>query len=204
MFKLKYSILFVLILSVVFLGLAPKTDAIVSRSTLSKYGIEISSTSPENAQLLVNLPDIYLLPTSPFYPIKLFWEKLRLLFTDSNEAKIRYLFGLSRKRLAEAFELIEEGNLEELEDTLERFTKHSDEVLNTFSTFKSNFSKGFQQKFIEERLEQRKILNSLTELRFQALDTSQASIEVPERIEEAGLQLLPFHNSENNQDLEEL
>lgn len=94
---------------------------------LEKSGIAVTTKPPEEAVLLFNLPNVYLLPTSPFYPLKTFWENIQLMLREKPEEKVQYLIDLSNQRLSEAFRLIKQGQYQKAQESLmayqERFTQ---------------------------------------------------------------------------------
>ncbi len=67
------------------------------------------------------LPDHGILPDSSLYFLKNWGENIRTFFTFSNEAKAERFLNLSGVRLAEAKALMEKGDLELAETTLERY-----------------------------------------------------------------------------------
>lgn len=69
----------------------------------------------------LGLPPVTILPTSPFYPLKLFWEKVVLFFTFSPEKKAEITLKNAEARLAEAYRLIENKEFTKAKETLERY-----------------------------------------------------------------------------------
>jgi len=97
------------------------------QSELEKSGITVTTEPPEEGILLFNLPNVYLLPTSPFYPLKIFWENIQLLFQEKPEEKVSFLMGLANQRLSESLKLIQQGQYKKAAGPLvayqERFTQ---------------------------------------------------------------------------------
>lgn len=180
-----------LLSAAIFLGFFTKTFAFDLNSSLSKLGIEMSSSKPEGqkADLLVSLPDVYLLPTSPFYPLKLFYENLRLLFSGSSEKKLKLLLEFSHERLAEGAKLIERGNLEEFENALDHYDRLSHEMLSILGSIGDKLSEDFYKSFIQKRLAQREILNSFAGIKSRTSDILQKNYKPPLRLVSPGLEL---------------
>lgn len=67
----------------------------------------IAQTPPEGAILLLNLPSVYVLPTSPFYPLILIWEQLRLFLATTPEERTALFLSLTERKMAETVGLLE-------------------------------------------------------------------------------------------------
>ena len=76
-----------------------------------------------------DLPDPGILPGHPLYFLKNWSENIRTVFTFSDEAKAERMLFLSEKRLAEANELSELGEVELAQETLSRYEGHLNAAL---------------------------------------------------------------------------
>lgn len=72
--------------------------------------IAFTQTPPEGAVLLLNLPNVYILPTSPLYPVILFWEQLRLLLATTPEERTQLFLLLAETKMAETVRILEDKN----------------------------------------------------------------------------------------------
>ncbi len=76
-----------------------------------------------------DLPNPGILPGHPLYFLKNWSENIRTVFTFSDEAKAERMLFLSEKRLAEANELSELGEVELAQETLSRYEEHLNAAL---------------------------------------------------------------------------
>ena len=77
----------------------------------------------------VDLPEPGMLPNSPFYFLKSWSESIGTFFTFSDEAKAERMLYLSERRLSEANELSELGEVELAQETLSRYEEHLNTAL---------------------------------------------------------------------------
>lgn len=87
----------------------------VAKRGAGAQSVTVTETPPEGAVLLLNLPNVYLLPTSPFYPLALFWEQIRLLLTTTPEKRTELFLLLAETKMVEVVRLQENRNLGEQE-----------------------------------------------------------------------------------------
>lgn len=78
----------------------------------------------------LGLPHVTILPTSPFYPLKLAWEQIVLFFNFSPEKKAEVTLQGAERRLAEVYRLVEEKQYEKANQVMERYN----EQITTAST----------------------------------------------------------------------
>jgi len=74
------------------------------------------------------LPSPGLLPDNPFYPVKTFFEKVRLWLTFDSEARARFHAFLAEQRLSELNETIRIGKLEHVEKLKEDYESEVNET----------------------------------------------------------------------------
>ncbi|PIP56217.1 hypothetical protein COX05_04190 [candidate division WWE3 bacterium CG22_combo_CG10-13_8_21_14_all_39_12] len=72
--------------------------------------VEISDVmvqvDPIQQTMEVNLPEVTILPNSPFYVLKIMWEEVRLFLSRSPEQQLELVLQLANVRLAETLALI--------------------------------------------------------------------------------------------------
>lgn len=98
---------------------------------LEKYGVTVQIDAPEEAILAVALPDVYILPNSPFYLLVKFWESLTLLWADTPEEKAYLLFEYAEKRLAETLKLIKKEDDSAALTNIDRYKGQLSQAINT-------------------------------------------------------------------------
>lgn len=122
---------------------------------ISLTGKLMAPTDDENpieTSLVINLPSVYVLPDSPFYQIKKYWEGIRYLLTLNVEQKTSFLFGLSEIRLAETLKLLQEQKTALAQQTLSEHRVILEKIESINSYLISNNSR----KLIQNRLENQK------------------------------------------------
>lgn len=92
--------------------------AIPFQDRLSTLGLEIATEPPEGGILALHLPNVYILPNSPFYFFKKIWEGTQIFLASEDEQRGEVLLSLAEKRLSETFQLLKQGDLEGVVATL--------------------------------------------------------------------------------------
>ncbi|PIY96329.1 MAG: hypothetical protein COY66_04245 [Candidatus Kerfeldbacteria bacterium CG_4_10_14_0_8_um_filter_42_10] len=85
----------------------------------------------------VNLPDIKLLPSSPFYFLKRSWEEVKGWFIFNTNKKIKYGINLANKRLEETETLIQNKKTDLINGSLDRFNQQMEEVNSNITKAKN-------------------------------------------------------------------
>ncbi len=93
--------------------------------------------------LQLNLPDVTILPDSPFYQIKTTIEEIQLFFANSDEQRLQLLLSFGQKRLAEALKLQNKDKPKLAKQTLETFDKTLEKSQELLSTL--NLKEGLSQ-----------------------------------------------------------
>lgn len=83
------------------------------------------------------LPEFKISPTSPFYFLKIWQEKIRTFLTFGQENKAKQFLHLSEVRLAEYKKMIEEGNFSVAEKTLEKYNQQLNKAIEIISVSKN-------------------------------------------------------------------
>lgn len=83
--------------------------------------IEITTRPAPELALLMNLPSVYLLPSSPLYPLKEWWEEFRLIINTAPEERTQVLTDLARGHLAEVVALVQKGDFEKAAQSLAKY-----------------------------------------------------------------------------------
>lgn len=87
-------------------------------------GLETTKSADQVKTLTtLGLPDVIILPTSPFYFLKNLWEEVELFFTFSSEKKVELILEVAEERLAEAYIMIEYKDFEKAKNSLEAYNK---------------------------------------------------------------------------------
>ena len=76
----------------------------------------------------LGLPAVMILPDSPFYPVKLFWEQILLVFTFGVERKTTLLLDKAEERLAESYMMVEKKEFEKAEQALNEYADLIDQI----------------------------------------------------------------------------
>lgn len=82
---------------------------------------ELQTKALENT-LELNLPQVHILPDSPFYGLKKNWEFLVILLAGTPEQKMNVLLDFAEIRLAEAVAMIKEQNQSKVEAVMQEYT----------------------------------------------------------------------------------
>ena len=81
-----------------------------------------------------DLPGPEIMPDSPFYFLKLFWEKVVLFFTFGAAKKAEKYTTFAEKRVYEAKEMLEQGKDELAEKAKETYRKYLNKALDKLET----------------------------------------------------------------------
>lgn len=125
-----------------------------------------SDASVDEAQEKIKAPLI--LPDSPWYIMKLTFEKLVDWFTFGSEAKAERYLSKADERLAEMSKMIDEGNVEEAEEVLVRYKDRVKKAAEFAGSIKRN-----------------------TELMVDTIETIQSTVETHKGILDAVLDTAP-------------
>ncbi|MBM4402376.1 MAG: hypothetical protein FJ044_03975 [Candidatus Cloacimonetes bacterium] len=123
----------------VFLGIVLLTSIFLSAAGFSfaaEFPLQISTTPPEEAALIVNLPKVYILPDSPLYFLKKIWEGLQLVLAAEPEQRGEVLLSLAEKRLAEGISLIKKGDWQQAIVTLQNYQGQFENAQSTLNLIK--------------------------------------------------------------------
>jgi len=104
-------------------------------------------------QELEEITDVGLLPDSPFYFLKTWWEEIQLFFTFDNVKKAEQQTKLATKRVVEAKKLVEKGKTEKAQKHLEKFQARIQKAVEKMEKAKN------QGKNVEELVEKLKANN---------------------------------------------
>ncbi len=105
----------------------------VSETNVSNQPISLDEVTKI---LKINLPDVMILPDSPFYQVKTTIEEIQLFFASTDEQKLQLLLSFGQKRLAEALKLQDKNKPELAKQTLDTFDKtlkQAQEILSTLN-----------------------------------------------------------------------
>lgn len=84
--------------------------------------------------LTLGLPEVTILPTSVFYPLKIFWEKIVLFFTFDETKKVEITLKNAESRLSESYRLIENKEFGKAQEIL---TKYNEQIALASSSLSS-------------------------------------------------------------------
>lgn len=107
--------------------------AIVISFNVLTAGAQDTNSNTNEANLNVSATDNIeagLLPDSPFYFLKAWWETIRETFTLRSESKLQYMEKLGEKRAVEAGKMIEKGKLEVAEKVMNRYNERLQKMEN--------------------------------------------------------------------------
>lgn len=144
--KVKYVLL--LALFGILIGFQAQAIAIIDQSEVDKKFQDFENVLIDNdvdaaelelgEDILVEyeLPSVSLLPTSKVYFLKIWYEKIRLLFTLSEQKKADYMISISEKRLAEADKMYEMGKqTDEIFTAVNSYQVSLGETMDLFSQY---------------------------------------------------------------------
>jgi len=94
------------------------------------------SASKIKGFLTLGLPEVMILPTSPFYPLKILWEKVVLFFTFDETKKVEMILKNAERRLSESYRLIENKSFDKAKDTLNTYNEQITLATNSLSELK--------------------------------------------------------------------
>ncbi len=79
-------------------------------------GIDVSSVTveidPIKQTLDVNLPQVYILPDSPLYQVKLMWEQVKMFLSQTQQQQIELCIQLANVRLSETLALLDQNKID--------------------------------------------------------------------------------------------
>lgn len=119
--------------------------------------IEVGEVAPEESFLLLNLPKVYILPSSPLYSLKMVWEDLQLILASSEEERSRLLFSLAEKRLSETVLTLTQNG--EARQILEKYQMQFQQALGALNLVTDEQSFNEILNLLEKHRLTRKIFN---------------------------------------------
>ncbi len=93
-----------------------------------------------------------LLPDSPLYFLKTWWENIQLFFTFKEQAKADLYLKLANKRLIEAQKLTEKGKIELAQKILNKFQERMEKAISKLEALKETDKKEILIEKLKENL----------------------------------------------------
>lgn len=90
------------------------------------FSVSEPTIETAGSSLVVNLPEVHVLPTSPLYEVKRSWEHLRLFLSQDPQQKTELLIQFADLRLAEAMKLIESKKFDQADILLAEHQTYMD------------------------------------------------------------------------------
>lgn len=124
----------------------------------------IFSVNTVEARFPDDLPGPEIMPDSPFYFLKLFWEKVVLFFTFGAERKAEKYITFAEKRAYEAKQMLEEGKEELAEKLRETYKYYLNKALDKLE-METRKALKYRTEEVQQQLEKRteEIKNKLKE-----------------------------------------
>lgn len=122
--------------------------------------IELTSTPAPESALLINLPNVYLLPSSPFYPLKEFWDKFILLLTSTPQERAQILNHHAKTQLAEIVRMIQHGDLQRAGLILKKYQENL-EKLRRYQNLLTDEHLQWLTSQLEQHAQYRQLLDNL-------------------------------------------
>ncbi len=146
---------------VLFLGLMAVSNSVSAQvaTTTDEISHEIIADD-----LGINEPNV--LPDSPWYGLKKFWEGVRDVFTFNPVVKAENSLNRASTRLIEMQKLIEEGKIKDADKVIAQYEKQIDQVksrIEKLTDIQSDKTSKFLDKFAEYQLKHRLILEKIAE-----------------------------------------
>lgn len=126
---------------------------------LTLFGqVEITTTPAQESALLMNLPNVYLLPSSPLYPLKEFWGEIMLLLNATPEERATIISNRAKGQLAEVVEMVKRGDLQKASQTLEKYQQNI-EKLQQYQSLLQDERLQWLTSQLQQHQEYRQLLN---------------------------------------------
>lgn len=136
---------------------------------LESLGLQITNelpdavSSPEEAILFFNLPQVYILPDSPFYFLKKIWEGAQILFASSPNERGEILLELAEKRLSEGIALIKKGDWKGASSVLQKYQGQFENAQNMLALIRDLQKYDTLRQQISRELQNQALLASFLE-----------------------------------------
>lgn len=129
------------------------------------------------AQETEELPQPGVLPDSPFYFIKSFFEDVGTFFVFDEVKKAERLERLAQKRIAEVEALTEKGKTEKVEKVMERYEKHINQAMGSLERTRERNEEKAEKAIERINLQAEKHLNVLEQVRERVSEQARETIE---------------------------
>lgn len=154
--------IYILSLLTVMLGLAFSFNIALAQDTATTTSEVVIDVTADD--LGISEPTV--LPDSPWYGLKKFWEGLRDTFTFNPIVKAENSLTRASERLIEMQKLVDAGKIENADQVILNYEKHIDKIkerIDKLNDIHSDKAEKFLDKFAEYQIKHRLILEKIEE-----------------------------------------